>query len=134
MEVTRQQAQKLMQELDKAVREVFKNNKLELAKQSSTFGESFSYKVQAVAVRKSSSGINLATPEVKLYEKYGYFFIDNCKQVQLKAKIGKKFNFDNRQFIFAGIRGGSGKSQVVCISNGKKYYFTDEIIKVLNKK
>lgn len=136
MEVTKAQAQKIMQELSKAVKAICEKHNLELSKQSAKFGDSFSYSVQAVAVRKDRSGVNLASPYAKTYQKYGYesFNFNTCKTTKLKAKIGKQFNYNSRKFVFAGIRGGSGKNQIVCISDGTTYFFDDAVIPLLNKK
>ena len=136
MEVTKQEANALMKELSEAVKTICKKHNLELSKSSAKFGDFFSYNIQAVKVKKGKGGVNLASPQAKLYEKYGYekFDFSNGKTIKLKAKLGKKFNYDNKQFVFAGIRGGSGKHQIVCISNGQTYYFDENIISLLNKK
>jgi prolyl oligopeptidase PreP (S9A serine peptidase family) len=136
MEVTKEQARLLTKELQKAVEAICKKHNLELSKQSAKFGDYFAYNIQAVNVKKDRSGINLASQEALLYQKYGYetFDFKTAKTIKLKAKIGKKFNHDGQQFVFAGIRGGSGKKQIVCISNKEKYLFDNDIIPLLNKK
>jgi len=136
MEVTKQEASALVKELSEAVKTICKKHNLELSKSSAKFGDYFAYNIQAVKVKKGKGGVNLASPQAKLYEKYGYetFDFSNGKTIKLKAKLGKKFSYDNQQFVFAGIRGGSGKQQIVCVSNGSTYYFGNDIISVLNKK
>jgi hypothetical protein len=136
MEVTRQEAIALMKELSKAVKTILDKHNMELSKSTAKFGDSFTYNIQSVKVKKDRSGVNLASPQAKNYQKYGYTSYDfnTGKTIKLKAKLGKKFNYDNKQFVFAGIRGGKGKNQIVCISNGNTYHFDDAIISLLNKK
>ena len=93
MEVTKQEANALMKELSEAVKTICKKHNLELSKSSAKFGDFFSYNIQAVKVKKGKGGVNLASPQAKLYEKYGYekFDFSNGKTIKLKAKLGKKF-------------------------------------------
>ena len=135
-EFTRQEATALMKELSEAIKTVLDKHNLELSKSSAKFGDAFAYNIQAVKVKKDRSGVNLASPQAKNYQKYGYTSYDfnTGKTMKLKAKLGKKFTYNNKQFVFAGIRGGSGKHQIVCISKGSTYFFGDDAISLLNKK
>ncbi|NBV35808.1 MAG: hypothetical protein EBR94_00835 [Bacteroidetes bacterium] len=136
MEVTKQEVNALLKELLESTEKICKKYNLELSKSSAKFGDYFAWNIQAVKVKKHSSGVNLASPEAKAYQKYGYEAYDftTGKTTKLKAKLGKKFNLRNKQYVFAGIRGGSSKYQIVCISKEKICYFADDVIPLLNKK
>jgi len=131
--VTKQQCTAITADIKKAVGTILAKHGLEFSKLSAQYGDMFGISIKAVAVQKDKkTGVNMKSPEVSLYLKYGYHAF---QYGQLKAKIGTAFKHDGYTFVFAGIRGGSGRQQIVCLdkATGTKYFFGDSVIPIINQ-
>jgi hypothetical protein len=134
--ITEQQCKALAAEIKKATSAVLAKHGMEITKTSAQYGDSFKISISAVAVQTDkTTGVNMKSPEVSLYQKYGYTgYTSDFKELVLKAKIGTQFRHGNRTFVFAGVKGGRGRSQVTVLEKGTgvKYFFNDAIIPTLN--
>jgi hypothetical protein len=136
MTVSKETAQAVASEIDKAVRDILAKHGLESGKTSMGYGEWFDFKITATAVELGLNGVNLASKEATYYTKFGYTAylggdIVSDTGTPLTAVLGTRFQGD---YFFAGIDAKKRKNPIVAIDRktGKTVFFAENIIPRLN--
>ena len=118
--------------------DIFAKHNLKVTKRASKYGDSYEFKIVAEALMISEDGINLASPDVVYYNRFGYttwLGTSLESRVELTAPIGTKFASGGKVFAFAGVRSrGKNKILGVCQETKKTFVFADTIIKFINAK
>jgi hypothetical protein len=134
--VSKEKCSEVSREIDAAISFIFEKHNLKVTKRASKYGDNYEFKIVAEAQMISEDGINLASPDVIYYNRFGYtayLGIANRDIVQLKAPIGTKFSSGGKTFAFAGVRSrGKNKILGVCQETKKTFIFADTIINYLN--
>jgi hypothetical protein len=136
--VSKEKCSEVSREIDAAIMDIFAKHNLKVTKRASKYGDNYEFKVVAEAIMISEDGINLASPDVIAYNRFGYtayLGIANRDMVQLKAPIGTKFESNGKTFAFAGVR-SRGKNKILAVEQESKktFIFADAIISRINAK
>jgi hypothetical protein len=133
-EVSKAQAEKISQEIKKAVEEILAANGLSAPTIRSKYGEWYEIKITASAVEVGENGVNLASPEATYFTKFGWSSFDGGRPVELTAPLGTKFANSQGEYAFAGIDPKKKKNPIVArrLSDGAKVFFPEGIVSFLN--
>ena len=135
MSVSKETAQAVASELDKAVRDILAKHGLQAGKTSMGYGEWFDFKITATSLELGLNGVNLATREATYYKKFGYTAYlggdNDFTGTELTAVLGTRFQGD---YFFAGIDSKKRKNPVMAIDRktGKTVFFPETIIPRIN--
>jgi hypothetical protein len=132
--VTKATAQAVAQEIKTAVTAVLAKHNLQEGSISIKYGDSFKFTVEGFAV-ELVNGVNMKSPDVIAYEKFGHVGFINEKSCVLFAKIGTEFTANGAKFKFAGIR-ARGKNRIIGVlatDSSSQFIFSDSIIPKLNE-
>jgi len=124
--VDRATAMAVSAELNESADRIFAKYGLKRKPSGSRYGESFSLSLRAVKLDvDSDSGVNLADPSVKQYERY-------ASSYGLPPDgIGKRFGFNGRTYTVAGLSASSPKFPVLAIrDDGKTFKFAARTVVV----
>lgn len=148
--VTKDKARLVSAEISEAVKEIVAKHGLKLTKQSSAYGDVYKFTIEAVEVKLNKDGINLLTPEVVAYERFGYTgayelpaksvdpvsgrSFQPMEFVTLTAKIGTHFVSGGKTYAFGGVR-SRGKKKIIGVEVSTKtsYVFADSVIPKINE-
>ena len=143
--VSKEKCTEVSREIEAAILDIFAKHNLKVTKRASKYGDSYEFKIVAEALMISEDGINLASPDVIYYNRFGHEG-DPIYKTQgegkvlvsyekLTAPIGTKFASGGKVFAFAGVRSrGKNKILGVCQETKKTFVFADTIIKFINAK
>lgn len=128
MAVTKAVAKEISTEITEAVKKVLEKHGLGLGQVRSTYGDIYSIKIEATEVVNGDSGINLASKEAQAYNMFASSYGLN------EGLLGKKFVSRGREFAFAGVSTSRSKYPIMAVNllDNKKYFFTRDIVKVVN--
>ena len=136
--VSKEKCTEVSREINAAILDIFAKHNLKVTKTASKYGDNYEFKIVAEAQMISEDGINLASPDVIYYNRFGhtaYLGVSIQDMVQLTAPIGTKFESNGKTFAFAGVRSrGKNKILGVCQETKKTFVFADTIIKFINAK
>lgn len=128
--VSKEQGQKLAQEIKQAVEEILKREGLSLETTKLGYGEWFEYKIKAVSVELGPNGVNLASPEAIYYTKYGFTaFIPGAieeSQQKLTAPLGTQIQVKGQTLTFAGIAPQRRKYPIAMLDQAGEMVFVSE--------
>ena len=143
--VSKEKCTEVSREINAAIMDIFAKHNLKVTKTSSKYGDNYEFKIVAEAQMISEDGINLASPDVVYYNRYGHegapiYKTQGESQVlvsyeKLVAPIGTKFESGGRIFAFAGVR-SRGKNKILAVEQESKktFVFADAVIKLINAK
>ncbi len=136
--VSKEKCTEVSREIDAAIADIFAKHNLKVTKRASKYGDNYEFKVVAEALMISEDGINLASPDVVYYNRFGYtaWLGANLEdRVQLTAPIGTKFVSGGKTYAFAGVR-SRGKNKILAVEQESKktFIFADAMIKFINAK
>ena len=136
--VSKEKCTQVSQEIEAAIMDIFAKYDLKVTKRASKYGDNYEFKIVAEALMISEDGINLASPDVVYYNRFGYtayLGIANRDIVQLTAPIGTKFESNGKTFAFAGVR-SRGKNKILAVEQESKktFIFADAMISRINAK
>ena len=136
--VSKEKCSEVSREIEAAIMDIFAKHDLKVTKRASKYGDNYEYKIVAEALMISEDGINLASPDVIYYNRFGhtaYLGVSIQDEIKLTAPIGTKFASGGKVFAFAGVRSrGKNKILGVCQETKKTFVFADTIIKFINAK
>lgn len=136
--VSKEKCSEVSREIEAAIMDIFAKHDLKVTKRASKYGDNYEFKIVAEALMISEDGINLASPDVIYYNRFGhtaYLGISIQDEIKLTAPIGTKFASGGKVFAFAGVRSrGKNKILGVCQETKKTFVFADTIIKFINAK
>ena len=136
--VSKEKCSEVSREIEAAIMDIFAKHDLKGTKRASKYGDNYEYKIVAEALMISEDGINLASPDVIYYNRFGhtaYLGVSIQDEIKLTAPIGTKFASGGKVFAFAGVRSrGKNKILGVCQETKKTFVFADTIIKFINAK
>lgn len=128
--VSKEQGQKVAQEIKQAVEEILKREGLSLETTKMLYGEWFEFKIKAVSVELGLNGVNLASPEAIYYTKYGFTaFIPGAiedSQQKLTAPLGTQIQVKGQTLTFAGIAPQRRKYPIAMLDEAGEMVFTTE--------
>lgn len=134
--VSKDKAQQISKEINDAVKVIMAKHGLLLTKQTTGYGDSYKFSIQATEVRLNADGINLASEDVIAYERFGYGVPSGVVNQwdALTAKIGTRFMSNGKTFAFAGVK-ARGKMKIVAVNVDTKQMFTfpDSAIHKINE-
>lgn len=139
MSISKEVANVVSAEIDKAVREILANHGLLAGKTTIGCGEWFDYKIVATAIDLGPNGVNLASREANYYKKFGYTAYageDDFTGVELTAPLGTAFTSSSGKVMaFSGVDAKKRKTPIMAIeiSTGKTFLFADAAIATINK-
>ena len=134
--VSKEKCSEVSREIDAAISFIFEKHNLKVTKRASKYGDNYEFKIVAEAQMISEDGINLASPDVVYYNRFGYtayLGISVQDMVELKAPIGTKFSVGGKTYAFAGVR-SRGKNKILGVDQDTKktFVFGDTIANLLN--
>jgi len=136
--VSKEKCSEVSREIEAAIMDIFAKHDLKVTKRASKYGDNYEFKIVAEALMISEDGINLASPDVIYYNRFGhtaYLGVSIQDEIKLTAPIGTKFASGGKVFAFAGVRSrGKNKILGVCQETKKTFVFADTIIKFINAK
>lgn len=136
--VSKDKCTEVSREINAAIMDIFAKHNLKVTKTASKYGDNYEFKIVAEAQIISEDGINLASPDVIYYNRFGhtaYLGVSIKDEIELTAPIGTKFASGGKVFAFAGVRSrGKNKILGVCQETKKTFVFADTIIKFINAK
>jgi len=136
--VSKEKCTEVSREINAAILDIFAKHNLKVTKTASKYGDNYEFKIVAEAQMISEDGINLASPDVIYYNRFGhtaYLGVSIQDEIKLTAPIGTKFASGGKVFAFAGVRSrGKNKILGVCQETKKTFVFADTIIKFINAK
>jgi len=136
--VSKDKCTEVSREINAAIMDIFAKHNLKVTKTASKYGDNYEFKIVAEAQMISEDGINLASPDVIYYNRFGhtaYLGVSIQDEIKLTAPIGTKFASGGKVFAFAGVRSrGKNKILGVCQETKKTFVFADTIIKFINAK
>jgi hypothetical protein len=134
--VSKEKCSEVSREIEAAIMDIFAKHDLKVTKRASKYGDNYEFKIVAEAQMISEDGINLASPDVIYYNRFGhtaYLGVSIQDEIKLTAPIGTKFSTGSKTYAFAGVRSrGKNKILGVCQDTKKTFVFADTIIKLLN--
>lgn len=143
--VSKEKCTQVSQEIEAAIMDIFAKYDLKVTKRASKYGDNYEFKIVAEALMISEDGINLASPDVVYYNRFGhegapiYKTQDDGKVLvsyeKLVAPIGTKFESGGKTYAFAGVR-SRGKNKILAVEQESKktFIFADAMIKFINAK
>ena len=136
--VSKDKCTEVSREINAAIMDIFAKHNLKVTKTASKYGDNYEFKIVAEAQMISEDGINLASPDVIYYNRFGhtaYLGVSIQDEIKLTAPIGTKFASGGKVFALAGVRSrGKNKILGVCQETKKTFVFADTIIKFINAK
>ena len=134
--VSKEKCTEVSREIEAAISYIFEKHNLKVTKRASKYGDNYEFKIVAEAQMISDDGINLASPDVVYYNRFGYtayLGVSLQDMVQLTAPIGTKFSSGGKIYAFAGVR-SRGKNKILAVEQESKktFVFADTIVKLLN--
>jgi len=132
--ISKEKAKEITAEIHAAVAEILEKHKLQVTKEVSGYGDEYGFNLKAIAIKLNEDGINLLSPDVTAYNRFGYGTAVGTEWVNLVAKIGTRFTASGKTFAFAGV-GSRGKKKIIGIEviSKKSFIFDDLIIATINK-
>lgn len=131
--VSKEQGQKLAQEIKQAVEEILKREGLSLETTKLGYGEWFEYKIKAVSVELGPNGVNLASPEAIYYTKFGFTahtYDENATPAwsvqELTAPLGTQIQVKGQTLSFAGIAPQRRKYPIAMLDQAGEMVFISE--------
>lgn len=121
MSVSKDLAIQITKEIDESVKAILAKHNLQLLKQSTKYGDEFSYSVKAVAVTLNETGVNLNSPEAQNWLAVGTSYgFKNPANV-----LGATFVVNRQEYKFMGINLRKEKFPLSSleIATGKRYGF-----------
>lgn len=136
--VSKEKCTQVSQEIEAAIMGIFAKHDLKVTKRASKYGDNYEFKIVAEALMISEDGINLASPDVVYYNRFGhtaYLGVSIQDMVKLTAPIGTKFESNGKTFAFAGVR-SRGKNKILAVEQESKktFIFADAMISRINAK
>jgi len=136
--VSKEKCSEVSREIEAAIMDIFAKHDLKVTKRASKYGDSYEFKIVAEALMISEDGINLASPDVVYYNRFGYttwLGTSLESRVELTAPIGTKFESNGKTFAFAGVR-SRGKNKILAVEQESKktFIFADAMISRINAK
>lgn len=135
--VSKEQGQKLAQEIKQAVEEILKREGLSLETTNLGYGEWFEFKVKAVSVELGLNGVNLASPEAIYYTKFGFTsYLPGAigdSERKLIAPLGTQIQVNGQTLTFAGIASKKRKFPIAMRNEaGEMVGLTEHAVALLN--
>lgn len=121
MSVSKELAIQITKEIDESVKEILAKHNLQLFKQSTKYGDEFSYTIKAVAVTLNETGVNVNSPEAQNWLAVGTSYgFKNPANV-----LGGTFVNARKEYKFIGINLRKEKFPLSAIevATGKQYGF-----------
>jgi len=137
--VSKEKCSEVSREINAAIMDIFAKHNLKVTKTASKYGDNYEFKIVAEAQMISEDGINLASPDVIYYNRFGHTaWADGARwedRVELTAPIGTKFESNGKTFAFAGVR-SRGKNKILAVEQESKktFIFADAMISRINAK
>jgi hypothetical protein len=146
MEVTKEQALKITNEIRSAVEKILAENGLAAPKIKTSYGDIYKLVVETSVEEKDASGVNIKSPEAIYYTRFGYtVYHVGGATVSLTAPLGTAFSTAvkgssaPKNYIFAGIAASRQKFPIVALEvgkdgkpNGKTMFFTESVVPKIN--
>ena len=129
MNVTKDQAKAITQEIEVAVKAIFEKYELQPSKIRSKYGDGYQFSVQADAIDINESGVNLASTESQVWisigKQYGF---ENPASV-----LGAEFVQNGKPFKFLGMNPNASRFPLVAknLKDGKTYKLTVGSVKLM---
>ena len=128
MEVTKQQAKEITEEIKAAVEAIFKSHGLETPKASARYGISYSIKLEASVENLDENGVNLSSQEAMAYTQFHKAYDLNG------GLLGTEFEVNGEKFTFIGLALSRNKYPIVARnSSGETVFFTRLVASKLNE-
>ena len=98
--VTKEQASTITAAIQEAVNTVLANHGMEAVKVTTNYGDLYAFKVEASPTIASKNGVNLSTPNARLWVQVGYMH----GFANPDAVLGEPVVRDGKTFYFAGVK------------------------------
>lgn len=135
--VTKEVAALIGEELRAHAEKLFAKHGLQIKKSKSTYGDGFSWKIEADGIDLNEDGINLASEEAQYYTKFGfsYYSVDEHQIIVLNAPLGMKFTLKGEEYLFAGVARRKQKFPILAIRvrDKKQFGFSQTLALRLNE-
>jgi len=131
--ITKDKARQVTEEIQIAVDAILKKHNLEKIKVSTTYGDSYAFKVQASEVT-IQNGVNVETPQAQMWRMLGRTYgFENPNEA-----LGTTFAWNGKKFIFLGVT-SRGNYPVIAKNSATKKDFklpirALQVIEGFNKK
>ena len=129
MNVTKDKAREITQEIEVAVKAIFEKHELQPSKIRSKYGDGYQVSIQADAIEMNDSGVNLASTESQVWisigKQYGF---ENPASV-----LGAEFVQNGKPFRFLGMNPNASRFPLVAknLKDGKTYKLTVGSLKLM---
>lgn len=145
MEITKQKALKVTEEIKSAVEKILAENGLAAPKVKTTYGDLYKLVIETSVEEKDASGVNLKSAEAIYFTKFGFTAYTLGGNVALTAPLGTVFSTTvkgsakPKKYIFAGIASSRPKFPILTLEvgedgkpNGKTMFFTESVVPKIN--
>ena len=127
MQVSKEKAQEISREIEKAAIAIFAKHGLEKARISTKYGEMYSLKIDAQGVDMGLNGVNLASTEARDYTRFASMYD------LPEGLLGKAFEVNGKMYAFAGIATQRSKYPIYVreIATGNFSFFQNSVVRFL---
>lgn len=125
--ISKQKADDISTEIIEAVDAILAKHGMARGATRSTYGDAFTFKVEACNVTLGEGGVNLASTEAQDYKRYSRSYGLN------EGLLGKAFTANGQRYTFAGIATRRHKYPIYALdSAGRGIFFTTSVVERLN--
>jgi hypothetical protein len=127
MQITKNQAQLIIDELEPLLQAAMAKHGLDKPKLKWNYGDYFGLKLEASSVELGDNGVNLASAEAQYFTRFGYRGVT--------APLGTMFENKGTKYSFIGIASKRSKYPIAAVnqSTNTTTFFPEGIIPLLNK-
>jgi len=127
MGISREQAKTITAEIDAAVADILTKHGLTKDKVRTTYGEIYSYKIEATFHEVNDNGVNMnsrAIDDLRYYAKF-----HGITDIDAVLASNDTINIGGKEYVPAGFRPRAKKQPFImkCITDGKTYIFSDSV-------
>jgi hypothetical protein len=137
--VSKEKCTQVSLEIEAAIMDIFAKHDLKVTKRASKYGDNYEFKIVAEAQMISEDGINLASPDVIYYNRFGHtaylgVSIQDMVQTHSPYRHEVRERWQNLRFRRRSV--AWEKQNLRCLSRRAKktFVFSDAIIKFMNSK